>query len=161
MAIGTNSYGTAAGVAQYATTYAKPTGAFTTTTTPTLLAVESWINEVSAITNAALSSFRFTVPVTQADCVLMLTGLVNQAVAELCAYANKEGRFFSGETPPSGTVQGVMRKEIYAWVEMNAIGMENLGAARDSDDLGEDDIPQFGTLNLNFGAHGDDPLITS
>ena len=161
MAVDSDSYGTAAGVAGYTALYVKPTGAYTTTTTPTLAAVEKWINEVSSTTNAALASFRFVVPVTETKSVKMLTGLVEQAVAELCAYANKEGRFFGGDAPPSGTVQGVMRKEIYAWVEMNARGMENMGATRNEDETGEDDTLQIGVLSLNFAAHGDDPEMTS
>lgn len=161
MAIGANSYGTVAGVSGYTPLYVDAsTKLYTASTVPTISRVESWINEVSAIANAALSSFRFTVPVTQADCVLMLTGQVEQCVADLCNLSRSSGRFVSERIAPGVSAMGMLRREMYDWVEANALGMENLGAARSTSNPGEDTM-SVGVLGLNFAAHGDDPEITT
>src|SRR5688500_7634561 len=98
MAVLASSYGTAAGVAGYVrvlTSGSAVAGTFDTSTVPTLANVEAWVNQVSAIANAALADNRFDTPVTQADCVLMLVGLVEQSVADLCHASRSSGRFFS------------------------------------------------------------------
>lgn len=160
MSVGANSYGTAAGVAGYTPLYVdQSTKLYTTATTPTLARVESWVNEVSAIANGALASYRFDVPVSQADCVLMLTGMVEQAVADLCNMTNSSGRFFSEKISPKVSAMGLLRQEIYDWVQNNAIGMENLGATRNEENPSEDTI-SIGVIQMDFSAHGDDPEMT-
>jgi hypothetical protein len=160
MAVSANSYGTAAGVAGYVRVYTN-NGAFDTTTNPTLANVEAWINQISALVNAALASYRFDTPVTQADCVLMLTGVVEQYTSDLCYAARSTGRFFSERSLNSKAgIMGQIKNEIYDWLADNATGMENLGATRSADDSGSGEAV-FGTIGLNFGARGDDPGIVS
>ena len=153
MTVSANSYGTAAGVAAYTRVYTS-SGSYDATTNPTLNQVEAWVNQVSAITNAALSSAGFTVPISQADCILMLTGLVEQSCADLCHAARSSGRFFSERALNSNlSAMGQLRKEIYEWVETNADGMEGLGAARDTE--GGKATLQAGTLSLDFADHNE------
>lgn len=151
--VSANSYGTAAGVAGYTRVYTN-SGVYDTTSNPTLANVEAWVNQVSSIANAALASAGFTTPVTQSDCVLMLVGLVEQSCADLCHAARSSGRFFSERALNSNlSAMGQLRKEIYDWVEMNAKGMEDLGAARR--DTGGKSTWQAGVIALDFADHNE------
>ena len=130
MAIGANSYGSAAGVGVYVTLYTN-NGVFDTTTNPTIATVESWLDEVSAIANTALASNGFSVPLTQADAVLSLQGIINQHVADLCHAMHSTGRFFTDRALSFGmSPMNVIRKELLDWVISNAAGLEALGATR-------------------------------
>jgi hypothetical protein len=164
MTVSANSYGTASGVAgrvRVLTTGSAVAGTFDTLTIPTLANVESWINQFSAILNSALASARFVVPITQEDCVVMCGGVVEDAVADMANWSRGVGRFFSDAAQTSGkSAQGTLRKEIYDWVATNALGMENLGAERSAEETGVNEAV-FGTLDLNFGARGNDLGITS
>jgi hypothetical protein len=125
-----NSYGSAAGVASLTKVFTNA-GSFDTTTLPTLANVVSWIDEVSAIVNTALAAQGFTIPVSNATAILALQNLVQQYVSDLCHAANTSGRFFTERALERGvSAMTTIRKEIYAWVEDNASGLENLGAAR-------------------------------
>jgi hypothetical protein len=91
MAVSVRSYGTAAGVAAYVGVFTA-SGVFSTATKPTLLQVESWIDQVSALLNTALAKRGFTVPITQADAVLAAKSLVEQLTSDLAQAANSSGR---------------------------------------------------------------------
>jgi hypothetical protein len=158
MTVGTNSYGTAAGVAQYVKRYA-PNGSFSNTPTasnPTLAAVEGWIDQISAQLNTALSAAGFKIPITQADAKLACQQVVEQLTADLAQAANSAGRFYSERALKSGlspfkAIQG----DILAWAESMAGGLEAMGAARtiaaneyaigsrDSDSVGDPTAPIF------------------
>ena len=160
MTVGANSYGTAAGVAGYVRVYTNA-GVFDASTTPTLANVEAWINQISALVNAALASYRFAVPVTQADCVLMLTGVVEQYAADLCYAAKSTGRFFSERSLNSRAgIMGQIRAELYDWVKDNAQGMQNLGAVRNVAETGNDAVT-IGTMTLDFQRHYNDARTNS
>jgi hypothetical protein len=153
MTIDSDSYGTAAGVAAYTRVYTN-SGVYDATSNPALASVEAWVNQVSSIANAALSSAGFSTPVTQAACVKMLTGLVEQSCADLCHAARSSGRFFSERALNSNlSAMGQLRKEIYDWVEQNATGMENLGAARA--EIGGVASLQAGVISLDFADHNE------
>lgn len=158
MTVGANSYGSAAGVAAYTRTYmsgAAVAGVYDTLTNPTLAQVESWIDEVSAVANTGLRAAGFSVPMTQADSVAALRGMVQQQVAELVAYSRGVGRFFSDRAQNSSlSAFGTLRKEMLDFISQNADGWEALGASRaaserneigfrDTDEAGDPTAPIF------------------
>lgn len=154
MPIESRSYGTVANVCALVPRYGS-SGAFTDSTRPTLIQVENWINQVSAIVNMILADLGFTVPVTQADAVKMLAGLVESAVADYAEYANRAGRFFSDTAAERGlSISKVLRSEITNWLNDNAKGLENLGVSRSqnssnqivyraTDESGDEVVPLF------------------
>jgi hypothetical protein len=129
----TNTYGTAAGVANYARVYTA-NGSFTASTNPTSTAVGVWLDQVSAMVNASLAGYGFVIPITQADVKLTITATVEQLVAELCQAANSAGRFFTEKALASGVSPWkAVRDDVKSWVNANAAGFEQLGAARSSE----------------------------
>lgn len=162
MAVDSDSYGTAAGVAgrvRSMTGGATVPGVFDANTVPTLSSVEAWINQFSADLNGALASFGFDTPVTQSIALKQCTGLVEEAVAEMVHYSKGFGRFFTQQGAVTSKSPGaVLRNEFYEWVDKHSSGLENLGVPRteeSTEDLG------VGTLTLNFSTKGDDPEITA
>lgn len=155
MSIGTNSYGSVAGVAAYVFSYTNSSGTFDASTQPTLTQVESWIDEVSGIANSALRMLGFSVPITQADAKLALQGVINQHVADLCHAAHSSGRFFSERALNSRlSTMGMIRSEMADFINDSAAGWEALGASRGSnnkleigfrstDNAGEATFPLF------------------
>lgn len=133
MSVGANSYGAASDVAALAKRFTS-SGSFTTTTNPTLAQVESWIDRVSATLNILLAEQNFHVPITQADCQLMLALFVSTEVADLCNYANSAGRFFQNQNFVTGPWQAIQR-EAAEFIEKHAEGFEKLGAARTAEGL--------------------------
>lgn len=139
MAVGANSYGTAADVAALTNAYLNASNAYDTTTIPTLVQVEGWIDQVSGVMNAALAGQGFTVPVTQADAVLAIKSFVVEAVADLAHAANLAGRYFTSSALERGiTPMSAIRKQILEWVESFASGLESLGVARAGETGGGD-----------------------
>lgn len=155
MPISSRSYGTVAGVISLVPRYADNLQ-FTATTRPTLAQTETWINEVSATVNSLLANAGFTIPVTQADAVLLLAGLVESVVAEYAEYANRNGRFWSDSAQDRMiSMYKVLRNEISGWINEYAKGLENLGvpradetsggdiAYRETDNAGDEVVPIF------------------
>jgi hypothetical protein len=156
MAVGANSYGTAAQVAALTPRYTKA-GEFKAdgTTNPTLATVEGWIDSASATINVCLAAAGFSIPVTQADAKAAVAQVVVEAVADLCHYANSSGRFYTERALERGVApMKVLRQEMADWVEAQADGLELLGAARtrastagilfrDSDQRGNPTAPIF------------------
>lgn len=79
MPVGANTYGSVAGVAAYVRHIAG--SGFTTTTKPTTAEVEAFLNQRSAILNGWLAQQGYTIPVTQADAVLVLANYANVGAA--------------------------------------------------------------------------------
>lgn len=130
MTVGAHSYGSANGVASLVPRYAD-NGTFTAASRPTLQQAETWINQTSAIVNSLLAESGFATPVTQADAVLLLAGLVESVVAEYAEYANRAGRFWSdGAQDRMISVYKVLHSEISSWINQYAKGIENMGASR-------------------------------
>lgn len=156
MTVLSRSYGTAAGVSVRCGQYVDAVlNTFTTSTHPTLAQVETFINQVSGLMNTALSKAGFTVPVTQADAVQAITGIVEEYAADLVLATGMQGRFYSESFQRSGKSRiTVMADEINAWAEAAAPGLAELGVPqgdtnvyaigyREHDDAGEDVIPLF------------------
>lgn len=138
MTLAANSYGTVVNVATLASSWSRD-GVFYNPdplyndpgTNPTYSQVEIWMDQVSAMLNASLAQFGFIIPVTQADCVLALGAYVEQVTADLCAYKNSSGRFFTDKILEAGvTPMTAIRKDVKGWVEETADGLEALGAER-------------------------------
>lgn len=164
MAIGANSYGTAAGIAAFVPNYTAG-GNFNAATRPTLTQVEGWIDSMSGLLNSILAEAGFTVPVTDNNVKDALDFFVNQEVASICEGVNGSGRF--GPTSKQVGKQGrfaLMLEDVKAFVEGNKAGFERLGAERsydatssiayrDSDESGEAVTPLF-----ERKAFGDDVM---
>lgn len=132
MGVATNSYGTASDVAAFVELYTT-SGSFTTSTIPTLAQVESWIDQISALVNAALAGAGFVIPVTQSDAKLAIKSYVVQAASDLAHAANSAGRYFTDTALQRGvSPMAAIRKEILDWVETFSDGLDALGASRSS-----------------------------
>ena len=163
MSTGANSYGAATDVAALTPRFTA-TGSYSTGTKPTLAQVEGWIDQVSAVLNILLAEERFSIPVTQSDCVLALKNFVATEVADLCNYANSAGRFFQNQQFQTGPWQAI-QKEAAEFIGKHAAGFENLGATRTStgvvglaanltDNSGNAITPMFS--RKQFGTHNTD-----
>jgi hypothetical protein len=130
-------------------------GVFDSTTRPTMPQVESFIDNISGIVNTLLAEAGFSIPISQVDAVLMLRQFVEEAVADLCAYANGAGRFYAERVVERGTsTTQIITRDFAAWIDDHAVGLENLGASRttaklgaigyrESDEAGSDVEPLF------------------
>lgn len=155
MAIGTNSYGTIAGVASLTPRYLdKDSNTFDGDTRPTLIQVESFIDQVSGMLNSYLSQEGFSIPVSQEDVKLALDLFVNQEVASIVEGVNGHGRFGPSQRSPGGIRFSAVMKDAKEFIESQAEGFEILGASRskslfdgigtrDQDESGNDTFPIF------------------
>ena len=73
----TNTYGSVAGVAAYTRRLANSASTFDTTTRPTLVEVEAFLDQCSDTLNGWLASAGYVIPVTQADAVRVLSRYAN------------------------------------------------------------------------------------
>lgn len=153
MAIDSSSYGSVAKVEALTRRYTNSSGNFDTTTTPTLTAVESFIDDISDTIDVVLATYGFSVPVTQATATAMLGRLVVGYSVELVHLANSAGRFFD-KKKPAGNPFMVFEEELSDWVERHAAGLQRLGVTRtydvtaglqyrDTDESGDDTHPLF------------------
>lgn len=135
MAVGANSYGTSADVAALTPRYATSAGDFDAKTNPTKARVEGLIDNVSAIANGCLANLGFTIPVTDADAVLIVKQLVIETVAVFVEGIRGTGRY----APSSKSIQarGVMTmvyQDVCETLTNMAFGLEQLGADRSADE---------------------------
>lgn len=137
MATLTNSYGTTASIASLVPRYAGSGSDFTTTTKPTLLQVESWIDKISSLLNVILADHGFAVPITQSDAILSCATFVEEEVAGIIEGINGSGRFGpvgasvnSQNRIPSGGRFGLVTTDIQNFVHLNALGFERIGCVR-------------------------------
>lgn len=132
-------------------------GSFDGTTNPTLTVVEGWIDQVSAFINVRLAEHGFSIPVSQATCVLTLAATVNTAVSDLAQAANNAGRFFTDRALERGvSPMAIIQKELAAWVDDNAEGFEALGAARSTAAVGA----AIGYKSTDINGNTPEPLFT-
>lgn len=141
--IAADSYGSIEGVAALAHTWTTDdtfldADAYTTATNPSLTTVVSWIDQVSAILNTALSKYGFVVPITTPRGILACSSIVEALVADLCGYANSKGRFLSERFVEKGySVWRAIRNDIDGWVQEYAPGLEQDGAERTASNVDE------------------------
>lgn len=128
MAIGANSYGSVAEVVALTRHLMDGNASFSSTTRPTLTEVEAMIDRASAILNSALSGSGFTVPVTQADVKLALDDWVIMETARRVELTQRG----TGWTDQGNERIGKLKMDdVVDFVETNARGWADLGAARD------------------------------
>lgn len=139
MAIDVNSYGSTEGVAKLTKRYSNGAGDFDEGTDPTQATVEEWIDEVSSQLNVMLADERFSIPITQADCVRALNSFVNQEVAMLVEGSHNAGRFGPTAKSPTGSRLSLVSKHVDEFVQKKAGGFAALGASR-------------GTTQTNLGS---------
>jgi hypothetical protein len=143
MSIASDSYGTVEGVAALARTWTTDdtfldADAYQDGTNPSLTTVEKWINQVSALLNTALAKYGFVVPITTSRGVLVTASIVEQLVADLCAYANSKGRFLTEKFTDKGlSVWRAIRDDLDEWVLEYAPGLEQDGAERVASNIDE------------------------
>jgi len=155
MAIGANSYGDTGEIAAICPQFVDGTSKiFDTATQPTLLQVESAVDQISAILNSYIATSGFAIPISQADAKLALDIFVNHEAAGWVRGVNHSGRF--GPTTKSEG-QGwitVLMKEVGEFIDMVSKGWEELGATRtrastdgigwrDGDESGDEVDPIF------------------
>lgn len=129
MALGANSYGTVAEVQALAPQYTTE-GVFTGFSRPTLTQVEKFLDRVSAVVNLLLAEQGFSIPITQADCVLVLDEFVVQQSVDLVDAVNRSGRFFSEKVGARNRGE-LIREDAESFIEDHSLGFELLGADRD------------------------------
>jgi hypothetical protein len=153
MAILTNSYADTGEVAALVPRYANGSSpsVFDTTTRPTLLQVESLIDQVSAIVNIILSQNNVTIPVTQTDVKLALDMFVNDEVAAIAEGINGSGRFGPTTKEPGRSRFVMITDDFRDFIENNTLGLSTLGATvagvtlgyLDTDNSGDEVFPLF------------------
>jgi len=131
MAVGANSYGTVAEVEALTKRYTVE-GVYTTTSLPTILNVEAFLDRVSSILNVLLAEAGFTIPVSQADAKLALDDYAVDLASVLCHAANGAGPLAPGNAKE---LRGRLPREALldaaaAFVSGHADGLQALGAAR-------------------------------
>ena len=134
MSIDSYSYGSTGGVSALTPRLANASSVFDTTTTPTLLQVQTFLDEVSGMLNILLAEQGFSTPITQADCVHALDLFANQEAAAICEGVRGSGRF--GPGVGKGTPKGrfaILGDDVANFVEKYAAGFERMGAARTYD----------------------------
>ena len=131
MSVGPNSYGSAVGVASYVPRYANGDATFDPTTRPKLTQVETFIDQISSLVNAILSSNGFKIPITQADAKSAITIFIEQEVAAIAEGINGSGRFGPTTKTPSRSRFAIIMEAINAFILEHADGFANLGAERD------------------------------
>jgi hypothetical protein len=149
----TNSYGDTGEVATLTPRYANTSKLFDAATRPTLLEVESWCDQVSAIINGMLSEEGFSIPMTQTDAVLILDFFVNSEVAAIVEGVNGGGRFAPGSKATSAKGRwALIYDDVKAYIEGQKKGFQVLGesvsddiadniATRGTDEAGDDTFP--------------------
>lgn len=154
MGIGANSYASVAEIAAQVGRYTND-GSFDASTRPTLTNVELMIDRVSGILNVVLARFGFSIPVSQADCKLMLDQFTVDHVVHLCHAANGAGPYGPGNEQLRGQdAFSVIMREAAKFIGENAAGLELLGVtrtysmsyglnARLTDESGDDIVPPF------------------
>jgi len=137
MAIGANSYGSAAGVGALVPRRSNASGTFDGDTNPTLTVLEGWIDRISAMINAVLAADGFDIPIDNTDApdaVLIVSQFVEEEVAALVEGVNGSGRF--GPTVKNKQITKsrfrMISDDIEDFIEKNKLGLERLGASRSS-----------------------------
>lgn len=155
MSVGANSYGTTENVGALVPRYVSGTGDFDESTKPRLEHVENFIDQVSALCNAILAREGFSIPLTNADAVLVMESFVESEVAAIVEGVNGSGRFGPTARKGSGggSRWGIVWKDVAAFVAGFASGLANMGETkaraslniltRDVNDAGDEVFPIF------------------
>lgn len=104
-------------------------GQFTETTRPTESQVNTFVAQVSATLDAALSSVGFITPITASAVTPMCDLFVADEVAKMIAALNGHERRNDSANGDRAFVS-TLESRAYKWAQNHAVGLENMGAAR-------------------------------
>ncbi len=135
MALATNSYGDLNEIAALVPRRGSPVSTFDNNTRPTITQLESIVDQVSAVVNAILAQAGFSIPVTDADAVLMLDLFVNQEAAAIVEGINGSGRFGPTAKKAVGGRFAIITADVKDLILEQAVGLERLGATRTYDPI--------------------------
>ena len=124
------AYGSLDEVAAFVPRYADQFGNFTTTTRPTLVQVTAWLEQVSGILDAYLSSKGYATPITEANLLAALNLFTSEEVAAMVEGANGSGRF--GPTAPNQRAQSrfaIIRMDVMNFIDSLLIGNETMAGS--------------------------------
>ena len=124
------AYGSLGEVAAFVPRYADQFGHFTTTTRPTLTQVTAWLEQVSGILDAYLSSKGYATPITEANLLAALNLFTSEEVAAMVEGANGSGRF--GPTAPDQRAQSrfaIIRMDVMNFIDSLLIGNETMAGS--------------------------------
>lgn len=135
----TSNYGSASGVAALAGVWTRSSEfvdpvaynydydiAADAGTTPTLAQVETWLVQLSAMMDIALKDAGFITPITATEPKAAIDLIVETLVADLVAYRNQSGRFYSDKAIESGyNPMKIIQNDIVDWVTTNAGGIDS------------------------------------
>ena len=113
------SYGTPGGVAALVPRYANAAGVFDSDTTPAAADVVTWLAQISAMLDVALSGHGVDVPVTEATVTPMLDGYANAQAAAVARGVNGQGRFAERQASADEmltAIGGDAAKWVSSWV---------------------------------------------
>ena len=162
-----NSYGDTAEIAALTPRYANTSKLFDAATRPAISEVEGWCDQISAFINGMLSEEGFTIPMTQADTVLILDFFVNSEVAAIVEGVNGGGRFSPGSKEVSKKGRwAIIYDDVKAYIQGQKKGFQLLGeavteditsdiATRDTDEAGDDTYPIFQRKAFGGDYHQD------
>ena len=132
-------YGTQQDVAALTPRNATSSGDFNTTTNPTLIYVDKWLNNVSVMVDAVLRQNGFIVPddyVGHENVAVFLSQFVVEEVASMVEGVNSSGRFTPTAKQPhrEGRFQNTI-KHVRNFIDENSNGIERMGLPRDFPEL--------------------------
>jgi hypothetical protein len=93
IALDVNSYGSVTGVAAYTRRLANVASTFDSTTRPTLVEVEAFLDQASDTLNGWLSRSGYVIPVTQADAVNVMSRYANIGAAGHVELSQRAGGY--------------------------------------------------------------------
>ena len=129
--LATNSYGSITETGALVRRWSGSAFDFNSGGFPDQTQIVSEMDQISAMVNICLAENGFSIPVTDAEVVLMLDGFVNKMSAEIANGMHGAGRFgpTSGKKDTRGKWLMIM-EDAKDFISMNAVGMERLGATR-------------------------------
>ncbi len=138
MAIGANSYGSVAGVEALSWRFTNA-GSFDGTTKPTLVQVESWIDQVSGVINLTLAGCRYTtLPITIDTIIDTFDLYVNQITADIVEGSHDIGRLgptalTNARTGSIKAMWGMVAGEVATFIRDQCDAFEYLGLDREAE----------------------------
>lgn len=133
MALDTNSYGSVAGVVAYVRHMTNAMGTFDSSTSPTLTEVEAFLDQSSDMLNGWLARNKYTIPVTQADCVAILSRYANWGAAGLCELSMRNSGYSAEDE--NRRENKFLKLFNQAETFINSGALAQLGAAQTTDSL--------------------------
>jgi len=133
MTLDTNSYGSVAGVAAYTRRLANSSATFDTTTRPTLVEIEAFIDQCSDMLNGWCAAAGYVIPVTQADAARVLARYANIGGAGHAELAQRAGGYNADDENLRENKFLDMFMQAEAYINSGALGA--LGAETLADSL--------------------------